>query len=212
VTKHRPWWSDRYRLIAVLGLGLWLPGAALAADLSSHAAQRSPDRKVHIEGLASYYGGKFNGRKTASGEVFDKTQFTAASNRFPFGSMLAVRRPANGLCAIVRVNDRMHRRHKLRVVDLSKSAASSLDLLQIGVSRVQVVPLEPDWAEQGAQACAKAFSAVGETCLACSGVPEPEVTESESEPVSGANLVLDAPAYHQHEIPMLPSEKGMAQP
>jgi rare lipoprotein A (peptidoglycan hydrolase) len=202
VTKHRPSWSDVYRLIAVLGLGLWLPGAALAADLSSQASHRLLDRKGLGEGLASYYGGKFNGRKTASGEVFDKTQFTAASNRFPLGSMLAVRRPANGLCAIVRVNDRMHRRHKLRIVDVSKSAAISLDLVHIGVSRVQVVPLGPDWREQGAQACAEAFAAVGESCLMCSGVPEPAVPEATS----------DAPADNQEETLTLPSEKGIVPP
>lgn len=202
MTKHRPSWSDVYRLIAVLGLGLWLPGAALAADLSSHASPRQADRKGFGEGLASFYGGKFNGRKTASGEVFDKTQFTAASNRFPLGSMLVVRRPVNGLCAIVRVNDRMHRRHKLRIVDLSKSAASSLEMLQVGVTRVQAMPLGQDWREHGAQACAEAFAAVGESCLACSGLPEPAAPEAAS----------DAPAYNHEETLTLPSEKGIVPP
>lgn len=202
MTKHRPSWSDVYRLIAVLGFGLWLPGAALASDLSSHVSLHQPDRNGFGEGLASFYGGKFNGRKTASGEVFDKTQFTAASNHFPLGSMLVVRRPVSGLCAIVRVNDRMHRRHKLRIVDLSKSAASSLEMLQVGVTRVQVIALGPDWQEHGAQACANAFGAVGENCLACGGLPDPAAPESAS----------DVSAHNQEEILAPPSERGIVPP
>lgn len=201
MTKRRPSWSEIGRRLAALALSLGLAGAVQAAAPAS-------GQTVLGEGLASYYGGKFNGRRTASGEVFDKTEFTAASNRFPLGSMLAVRRPANGLCAIVRVNDRMHRRLKLRIIDVSKSAASSLDLVQIGVSRVQVVPLGDNWAQQGTEVCARAFAAVGQTCLTCAGVPETVPPESGPEAASA----FDVPAYNQHEIPMPTSEKGIAPP
>ena len=66
------------------------------------------------EGLASFYGGKFHGRRTASGERFDKKKFSAASNHFPLGTWLAVRRQESGQCAVVRVNDHMRRRQQHR--------------------------------------------------------------------------------------------------
>lgn len=97
------------------------------------------------EGLASFYGGKFHGRRTASGERFDKKKFSAASNHFPLGTWLAVRRPENGQCVVVRVNDRMSRRQQHRIVDLSKGAADYLGMLRAGISQVQVVALAADF-------------------------------------------------------------------
>lgn len=118
-----------------------------------------------MEGLASYYGGKFHGRKTASGERYDKTQFSAASNRFPIGTRVAVLRPVNGLCVIVRINDRMHRRHRVRVIDVSKGAADYLEMLKAGVVKVRVAPLRADWLQRGTLACADAFAP--ENCPDC---------------------------------------------
>ena len=112
-----------------------------------------------VEGLASYYGNKFHGRKTASGEVFDKTQFSAASNRFPLGSRVAVLRPANGLCAVVRINDRMPRRHRARVIDVSKSVADYLEMRQAGVVKVRLALLDASLQARGHLACADAFAA-----------------------------------------------------
>src|SRR5262245_20450682 len=57
-------------------------------------------------GLASWYGGKFHGRKTASGERYNKHEMTCASRHLPFGTLLEVTNLANGRTAIVRVNDR----------------------------------------------------------------------------------------------------------
>lgn len=119
-----------------------------------------------MEGLASYYGGKFHGRKTASGERYDKTQFSAASNRFPIGTRVAVLRPVNGLCVIVRINDRMHRRHRVRVIDVSKGAADYLEMLKAGVVKVRVAPLRADWLQRGPLACADAFEP--KNCPDCS--------------------------------------------
>lgn len=118
----------------------------------------APPTSDVVEGLASFYGGKFHGRKTASGERYDKMALTAATNRFPIGSLLAVQRPANGHCVVVRVNDRMHGRHKLRVVDLSKAAAKSLDMMQAGVVKVRVAPISAELAETVSQNCAEAFA------------------------------------------------------
>lgn len=92
-----------------------------------------------LKGKASYYGktGKFQGRRTASGERFDRQAFTAASNRFPLGSWVAVRRPGSEHCVVVWVNDRMHSRHKQRIIDLSLAAAESINMVRAGVVRVE---------------------------------------------------------------------------
>lgn len=92
-----------------------------------------------LRGKASYYGKnrKFQGRRTASGERFDSRAFTAASNRFPLGSWIAVRRLGTEQCVVVWVNDRMHSRHRLRIVDLSLAAAEAIDMVAAGVVQVE---------------------------------------------------------------------------
>ncbi len=97
------------------------------------------DCKVQ-EGYASWYGGKFHGRKTSSGEVFNKHKFTAASRDYPLGTYLLVRNLSNGEDVVVVVTDRGPAK-KSRIIDLSKSAAEKLGILKQGVAKVQVMPL-----------------------------------------------------------------------
>src|SRR5678810_963769 len=78
-----------------------------------------------LYGTASYYGGKFNGRKAANGEVFNQNKLTAACNVLPLGTWIKVTNLRNGRFVTVKVIDRLHVRMK-RVVDLSKSAAQQL--------------------------------------------------------------------------------------
>lgn len=92
------------------------------------------------EGIASWYGKKFHGRKTSSGEVFNKYKYTAASRDYPLGTYLLVRNLQNGEEVVVLVNDRGPRK-KSRIIDLSRSAAERLGFLTQGVTRVQVMPL-----------------------------------------------------------------------
>jgi len=87
-------------------------------------------------GLASWYGNKFHGRPTSSGEVYNMYAMTAAHPTLPIPSYARVRNPANGREVIVRVNDRGPF-HKGRVIDLSYTAALKLDLLR-GVAHVEV--------------------------------------------------------------------------
>ncbi|WP_374433023.1 septal ring lytic transglycosylase RlpA family protein [Inhella sp.] len=87
-------------------------------------------------GLASWYGRKFHGRQTASGETYNMYAMTAAHPRWPLPSYARVRNPANGREVIVRVNDRGPF-SKGRVIDLSYTAALKLDLLR-GVAPVQI--------------------------------------------------------------------------
>lgn len=88
-------------------------------------------------GVASFYGPKFHGRQTASGEIFDMYQFTAAHRQFPFGTRLKVTNLDNGKSVIVRVNDRGPF-VKSRVLDLSYAAAKDIDMVTSGVANVKI--------------------------------------------------------------------------
>ncbi len=94
------------------------------------------DSPLVEHGLASWYGKKFHGRSTASGEVYDMYAMTAAHATMPIPSYARVRNPANGREVIVRVNDRGPF-HAGRIIDLSYTAALKLDLLR-GVAPVEV--------------------------------------------------------------------------
>lgn len=87
-------------------------------------------------GLASWYGRKFHGRPTASGEVYNMYAMTAAHPTLPIPSYARVRNPANGREIVVRINDRGPF-HKGRIIDLSYTAALKLDALR-GVTPVEV--------------------------------------------------------------------------
>jgi rare lipoprotein A len=90
------------------------------------------------EGVASWYGARFAGRKTASGERFDPGEMTAAHRTLPFGSRVRVTH--GGKSVIVRINDRGPF-HGGRVIDLSKAAADELGLVGAGSGRVQLALL-----------------------------------------------------------------------
>lgn len=126
-----------------------------------------------LHGEASFYGQGFKGRRTASGERFDPRRFTAASNRFPLGTRLAVLRPDNGRCALVSVNDRMHRKHRRRIVDVSRGVAEHLGMLRAGVVVVRVMPLPHGFSGDDESACRALFAAVDcPDCVDEGGAPD----------------------------------------
>jgi len=86
-------------------------------------------------GGASWYGSRFHGRRTASGERFDLAERTAAHRSLPFGSMVCVRNLANGRVVMVRVNDRGPSSRK-RVIDISQAAADELAMVGMGIQTV----------------------------------------------------------------------------
>jgi rare lipoprotein A len=94
------------------------------------------DTPYDQKGLASWYGNKFHGRPTSSGEVYNMYAMTAAHATLPIPSYARVRNPSNGREVIVRINDRGPF-HKGRIIDLSYTAALKLDLLR-GVAPVEV--------------------------------------------------------------------------
>ena len=112
---------------------LALLGAVLAL-----AAPRAAGDAVHaLEGQASWYGGKFQGRLTANGEVFDTTELTAAHKTLPFGTIVEVTNLSNGRTVQVRINDRGPFVEG-RVIDLSRAAADALGMAGDGVAPVRV--------------------------------------------------------------------------
>jgi rare lipoprotein A len=93
------------------------------------------------EGLASYYSTEFQGRKTSSGEMFDKDALTAAHRTFPFGTIILVTNQKNGKQVEVKVNDRGPVKPE-RIIDLSYGAAKEIDMLRDGLVRVRVEVVE----------------------------------------------------------------------
>ena len=93
---------------------------------------------VHApSGLASWYGTEWNGRPTASGEIFDETRLTASHKTLPFGTMVRVINVSSGKSVIVRINDRGTLRPD-RVIDLTSRAAHDLGIFEQGVARVRL--------------------------------------------------------------------------
>jgi len=111
-----------------------------------------------LRGVASFYGKGFQGRKSASGERFDHRKMTAASNRFPLGTWLAVRRLDSDLCVVVKVNDRMHAKHRVRIIDLSRGAAERIKMISAGLALVRAVPLSGAPESDDETTCRAAFA------------------------------------------------------
>ncbi len=90
-------------------------------------------------GMASYYSNKFQGRKTSNGERYDKNKLTAAHRTLPIGSQVEVTNLKTKSSVIVTINDRGPYVHRL--IDLSYAAAKEIDLVQVGVGKVAITPV-----------------------------------------------------------------------
>ncbi len=95
------------------------------------------------QGLASWYGPGFHGRKTASGQRYNMHELSAAHRSLPLPSYVQVTNLHNGRHIIVRVNDRGPFVGDERIIDLSYGAARALGMVNTGVARVEVVALPP---------------------------------------------------------------------
>jgi peptidoglycan lytic transglycosylase len=89
------------------------------------------------QGVANFYGDQFQGKKTASGEVFDKNGLTAAHKKLPFGTKVKVTNVDNGKSVVVTVNDRMAASNPA-VIDVTRRAAEELDFVKAGKAQVKV--------------------------------------------------------------------------
>ena len=108
----------------------WIVALVIVGMVGVAAAQSE-------EGTANFYGDKFQGKKTASGEVFDKDGLTAAHKKLPFGTKVKVTNVENGKSVVVTVNDRMAASNPA-VIDVTRHAADELGFASSGKAKVKV--------------------------------------------------------------------------
>lgn len=89
------------------------------------------------QGTASYYHNRFEGRKTATGEIFSNDDFTAASNRLPLGTYVKVTNLTNGKIIYVKINDRMAASNR-RALDMAETCAVALGYKNAGTAQVKI--------------------------------------------------------------------------
>jgi len=110
------------------------------ASLNNSEVNSSIDLLEYVDRgkmVASWYGPRFHGRKTANGEIFDQLAFTAAHKKFRFGTLLRLTNPNNERSIVVRINDRGPF-IKGRELDLSKAAATELGIIERGVAKLNI--------------------------------------------------------------------------
>jgi peptidoglycan lytic transglycosylase len=161
---------------------------ALAATFIAGCGHRAARVKVPIAparigstetGVASWYGIPYDGRRAASGEIYDMRQLTAAHRQLPFQTWVEVTNLSNGKQVDVRINDRGPF-VKGRIVDLSQAAARDIDMLRAGTARVRlrVIPPPREPVEIAAVPAARAPAPASQPPIAdtAPGVTAPSVT------------------------------------
>jgi rare lipoprotein A len=128
-----PFVRQRFGLVVLV---LVLLGAIACGGKKAPTTPPDIERYSH-EGIASWYGRKFHGKRTASGERFDMYALTAAHRTLPFGSIVQVTDLENGGSVRVRINDRGPFKSG-RIIDLSYAAARKLRMVKRGVVRVKI--------------------------------------------------------------------------
>jgi rare lipoprotein A len=127
-------------VVALLTVAVLSVGCAGRRPPTSTREPR-PQATAFERGIASWYGRKFHGKKTASGERYDMHDLTAAHPSLPFGTMVRVVRAENGRTVDVRINDRGPFVDG-RIIDLSYAAARQIEMLDDGLARVELYLLE----------------------------------------------------------------------
>lgn len=116
--------------------------AQVAAQETAKEAARSEQAAIkrgdRLHGIASWYGGVFQGRKTASGERYDMYAMTACHPTLPFGSLVRVVNHTNHRSVVVKITDRGDLVDQNRIIDLSFGAAQRLAMLKSGLAKVDL--------------------------------------------------------------------------
>jgi rare lipoprotein A len=126
-------------LTAVLAMAV--PATAQSATRITPGGARAEARLNH--GVASYYAASLHGRRTASGERYNRHELTAAHRTLPFGTLLRVTDQRTGRAVLVRVNDRGPF-IRGRVLDLSNAAAQQLGMHRRGTARITYEVVDPN--------------------------------------------------------------------
>jgi len=173
-------------------------GIILLASLAACAAptvKPLPFHKVQVV-QSTWYGGSFHGKKTASGEVFDSTAFTAAHSSMPLGSWIKVENPLNNKSLVLKINDRKPRGNSAKL-DISLIAADYLDFVDKGKQRLIVysLPIQNDYKEVKTAAALRY------------GIERMIIPEEQSEEQSGEEPSENAPFPNDKENPFLKEDK-----
>ncbi len=127
-----------FRHLLILFICLYLlPQIVLSQPKEQGAKKITQKTSKVLYGIASFYANKFDGRKTANGEIFSQKKFTAACNVLPLGTWVKVTNLRNGKSVVLKTNDRLHPSMK-RILDLSRAAAQKLGYINSGLTRVKV--------------------------------------------------------------------------
>lgn len=108
------------------------------AKVAARAERTAIKRGDRLHGIASWYGGVFNGRKTASGERYNMYAMTACHPTLPFGSLVRVINHRNHRSVVVKITDRGDLVEQNRIIDLSYGAARQLAMLKSGLANVDL--------------------------------------------------------------------------
>ena len=154
------------------------------------------------KGIASWYGKKFHGQKTSSGEPYDMFAMTAAHTTLPIPSYVRVTNPANGRTVVVRINDRGPF-HADRIIDLSYTAAQKLGYIGRGSTEVeieQIIPGEPPVGSYAQLAPPKKpeprlEAAAGDELAALIGRLESDATRPAETPAAASGYYLQLGAF-----------------
>ncbi|MBN2329966.1 MAG: septal ring lytic transglycosylase RlpA family protein [Candidatus Omnitrophica bacterium] len=134
-----PFLRDFSVFVSILAIFFSAGCAGSKATRASHGATASLHRYVDT-GTACWYGEKFQGKKTASGEKFDMNAMTAAHRTLPFGTKVRITNLENHTSVVVRINDRGPF-SKGRIIDVSHKAAQLLGFANAGLARVRIESL-----------------------------------------------------------------------
>lgn len=126
-------------------------------------------------GIASWYGKKFHGKKTASGEPYNMFKLTGAHQTLPIPSYVRVTNVSTQKAVVIRINDRGPFAHN-RIIDLSYAAAKQLDILKTGSGRVEITLLDPSQPEMQAATAAPLANHASNQSAAPRSVPPTQLT------------------------------------
>ncbi len=157
-----------------------------------------PSARGFVErGVASWYGKKFHGRRTSSGEIYDMYGMTAAHKALPLPTYVSVRNLSTGREIVVRVNDRGPFL-KNRIIDLSYAAATKLGIARQGTGFVEVRALEPGSTASGIDADSRQADPAG-IFIQAGAFEVPE---------NAAKLLIGLTAVSEVPIRVLPANHG----
>ena len=168
----------------------------------SYTPKHEPD--YDVEGIASWYGDKFHGKPTATGEIYNKNDITAAHKTLPLNSMLYVTNLENGRTLMVRLNDRGPFIGD-RIIDLSEAAANALGTKGKGLGKVRVQyagPADPMAAKRGVPA-PQAAPMIAEAPRPVAPTPAPRAQEYRplrQQPMAQAPAPYTAPQVAERPV------------